>query len=585
MRQRSKGGRQWQSARHDRVTIPALATASSAASVLNGTGSSDGRTDYPPRNIVFRVAVLAAVLGSEAILASLFLDGATLAHKDGVLTGFLRDHGAWVVRGLIGFATLFATSVLLVSKAPLAALSDQFALTRIRPALFALHFAVFAMFAALSRFLYANPGPAFPSDVTAVAWIAAAVLAVFFLTIAVAPWYAWAVFARETRHLIVLSTAASAIACYAGALSYQLWQPATKLTFFLVQSILHSFVGDLVVRPARMQIGTYRFSTIIAPQCSGLEGAALMLVFSLLWLVLCRRQIRFPHALALLPAGIVALFLLNAVRIAALIMIGHAGAREVAIRGFHSQAGWIAFNSVAFGFAVIATRVSWFAKTPVAFAHVDESIDYPAAPYVLPLMAILAAGMISRAMSGVFEWPYSLRFLAALATLWVFRRRYSNVDWSFGWLGPLAGVVVFVLWIGLDRLSGAAQAGSEVPALLAGADPRIRVIWIVFRVLGAIVTVPVAEELALRGFLLRRFIAVDFESVSYRAFTLFSFVASSFIFGLLHGDKWIAGTAAGLLYALASLRKGRLGEAVSAHATTNSLLAIYVLTFHKWNLW
>jgi membrane protease YdiL (CAAX protease family) len=39
------------------------------------------------------------------------------------------------------------------------------------------------------------------------------------------------------------------------------------------------------------------------------------------------------------------------------------------------------------------------------------------------------------------------------------------------------------------------------------------------------------------------------------------------------------------LYGWALLRRGRIGEAVIAHATTNALLAAYVLTFHKWHLW
>ena len=200
-------------------------------------------------------------------------------------------------------------------------------------------------------------------------------------------------------------------------------------------------------------------------------------------------------------------------------------------------------------------------------------------------MSILAAGMLSRASSGAFEWPYSIRFLAASATLWILRRKYLKMDWRFSWLGPAAGLTVFVLWVGLDGLSGAARHGSEVPPALAQAAPQIRTLWIIFRVLGAVATVPLAEELALRGFLLRRLINADFEAVSYRTLTVFSLAASSFLFGFLHGDRWLAGTAAGLLYGLVTFQKGRLGEAVAAHATTNMLLAGYILTYQKWNLW
>jgi exosortase E/protease (VPEID-CTERM system) len=340
----------------------------------------------------------------------------------------------------------------------------------------------------------------------------------------------------------------------------------------------------MVVEPGRMLIGTHRFTAIVSPQCSGLEGAALMLIFGAIWLFLFRHEIRLPQALALVPAGVLVLFLLNAVRIAVLIAIGNAGAREIAVRGFHSQAGWIAFNSVALGFSVVARRAPWISTRGSAPVATEEE-DYPAAPYLFPFLAILAAAMISQAASGGFEWLYSLRFIAALGCLWAFRRKYAGLDWKFGWLGPAIGVLVFVLWIALDRFSGASHGDSRMPAALADASRGVRTLWIALRALAAVVTVPLAEELAFRGFLLRRLVSADFEAVSFRTFTWVALFASSFVFGLLHGDRWLAGTIAGLLYALASLRRGRLGEAVAAHATTNALLAVWVLTLQNWNLW
>ncbi len=38
---------------------------------------------------------------------------------------------------------------------------------------------------------------------------------------------------------------------------------------------------------------------------------------------------------------------------------------------------------------------------------------------------------------------------------------------------------------------------------------------------------------------------------------------------------------AGVAYAWAMLRRGKIGDAVIAHATTNALLAAYVLLFQK----
>jgi len=77
----------------------------------------------------------------------------------------------------------------------------------------------------------------------------------------------------------------------------------------------------------------------------------------------------------------------------------------------------------------------------------------------------------------------------------------------------------------------------------------------------------------------------EFESISARSFTWFALLASSAAFGLLHGDRWFAATVAGVLYGLALVRRGRIGDAVAAHALTNALLAVYVLAFHQWHLW
>jgi membrane protease YdiL (CAAX protease family) len=47
----------------------------------------------------------------------------------------------------------------------------------------------------------------------------------------------------------------------------------------------------------------------------------------------------------------------------------------------------------------------------------------------------------------------------------------------------------------------------------------------------------------------------------------------------------MAGTLAGMLYALALYRRGSLADAVLAHATTSALIVVYVLTTGSWSLW
>jgi CAAX prenyl protease-like protein len=130
-----------------------------------------------------------------------------------------------------------------------------------------------------------------------------------------------------------------------------------------------------------------------------------------------------------------------------------------------------------------------------------------------------------------------------------------------------------------------ASQASALQEGLASLTTPARLAWLVFRTVAAVVTVPIAEELAFRGFLIRRFSSADFDSLSPRHYTYLAVLVSSLAFGLLHGDRWLAGTLAGIIYAVAFLRRGRIGDAVVAHATTNALLAVWVLAGSKWYLW
>jgi exosortase E/protease (VPEID-CTERM system) len=277
-------------------------------------------------------------------------------------------------------------------------------------------------------------------------------------------------------------------------------------------------------------------------------------------------------------------FLLNSVRIASLILIGNAGAPGIAVGGFHSQAGWIAFNAVALGLVIGSQHVPWIAIRPAQPAVAAARGDNPSALYLAPLLAILAVGMLSRAFTDGFEWLYPLRLCAVAPVLWYYRHEYAKRDWTFSWLGPAAGAVVFALWITLDHLATSGASSATVPGLAPGRGAAW-LAWLALRTLGAVAAVPIAEELAFRGFLLRRLTAADFDRVDLRNVSLIALLGSSLAFGLMHGSRWFAGSLAGLAYALVARRRGRIGEAIAAHAVTNALLAAWVMARGDWRLW
>ncbi len=562
------------------------------------------------RSLVQRMTAVVFLFTAELIVVSVWLESASLSTAG--LSGVMRNWGSWTLRGIVGFAAIFVTFAYLKNKAELAEISARFAETPIRWRLLAAHGCAMALFAGLSSLLYsgipysgsAGRGYNVWTNPLAVSWFAAGISAIAFAGMAFLPWAGWVQLVRSTGHLWAYAGMAILAACVIGKMCQWLWEPATLLTFKLTRFFLSPFVADIIAKPERRVIGTPIFKVRIAPECSGLEGVGLILSFGIVWLLAFRRECRFPQSLLLLPLGVVVLFLLNAVRIAALILIGNAGATQIAVGGFHSQAGWIAFSAVSVGFCFVSQQVPWFTTRPPqeTKAAVAASAENPTAAYLLPFAAILAAGMIATAAAGTggFQWLYPLRFFAAVIALWIYRRSYADLDWKCDWMAPAIGVAVFVIWIALDRYafsftsfsftslgataSHAAADDQIAPALMA-APMLAKAAWIAIRVLAAVVTVPIAEELAFRGFLMRRLGSADFEAVSLRRFSWLALLVSSIVFGFLHGGYWIAGSIAGILFGLAAIRRGRIGDAVVAHGTANALLAVYVLTYHSWHLW
>jgi exosortase E/protease (VPEID-CTERM system) len=538
-----------------------------------------------------RLFALALLFSIELVVLSIWLDGSALAGRAG-LAGFASLWGAWILRAIIAFAALFATFTWLGNREALTRLSAALASAPIDWKLLAAHAAAMTLFVSLSSRIYST---GLPSDGIVATWFLAGVSAIALAGLSALPAFAWRRLFGGDPYLWAYAVAAVILACVAGNQFRALWLPASRLTFDLTKAILQLFVSRVVADPAGMNLGTQRFSVTIAPECSGFEGVGLIAAFGIVWLVVFRKQCRWPHALLLIPAGVALIFLLNAVRLAALILIGNSGAERIALGGFHSQAGWIAFSAVALGFSVAAREFSWFNRetfnretfnrqTPQSRSiEVTPTTRNATTEWVLPFVAIVAAGMLSTALSGGFEWLYPLRFLTGAAALWFFRRRYQALDWRFGWQAPAAGALVFVLWIARELFTGVANTG--MPAPLAASSFEVRNAWLAARILGAVITVPVAEELAFRGFLMRRLISADFEAVSFQRFSWFALLISSCLFGMLHGARWIEGAAAGVVYGLILLRRGHIGEAVVAHATTNALVAIFVLGFHQWQLW
>jgi CAAX prenyl protease-like protein len=199
--------------------------------------------------------------------------------------------------------------------------------------------------------------------------------------------------------------------------------------------------------------------------------------------------------------------------------------------------------------------------------------------------------MVAGAFSSSPEGWYPVRLVPVLLLLFYQRREHAQLAPTWSWSAAGLGVAAFVVWVALLKLFPVAGAppGSAEAADAIGARSRElgavgAALWWTIRIAGTCVVTPIVEELAFRGYLARRLVSADFERVQASALSWPPCLLSSFAFGLLH-KSWPAGVAAGLIYALAYRRRGRLIDAVLAHAVTNASMVLVVLATGDASLW
>jgi exosortase E/protease (VPEID-CTERM system) len=534
-------------------------------------------------SLAVRTGVLVLALFAEKFLLNGFVSFRAAQAATGLGTA-LRVIQHFGFRFAVSFAIALALFIYVRGDAALAAVNEEARGAPIRLRWLALHAALLAPIAAALYNLYGTHGVHLPFALLAASAVLLTMLAVAALLCGLAPWSVWLRSATAIGGRWLYAGGAALAATLAIVFSQDLWAPTAQITFDLVRLALIPLVPALHVDPAARVLDAPHFAVQVSQICSGLEGMGLILAFSVAWLIFFRAEYRFPRALILIPVGVALVFVLNVVRIAALVLIGNAGHPAVAIFGFHSQAGWISFNAVACGLVFVSRRSRWLnvaaaERTDSAAATAARN---PTATYLVPLLAVLAAGIISRAASGRFETWYALRLLAGGAALAMCWPRLQGLDWRFSWRAALAALAVVALWLGAGHLLLPAHA---MPAALAAMSPSGRALWIAGRIATAVLVLPLAEELAYRGYFLRRLVATDFESVSFAAVGLIPALVSAVAYGVLDGPLWPAGMAAGFVFAMLLIRTRRMGEAVAAHVIANVLLCAAVLLWHQWQLW
>jgi hypothetical protein len=218
--------------------------------------------------------------------------------------------------------------------------------------------------------------------------------------------------------------------------------------------------------------------------------------------------------------------------------------------------------------------------------------------HIAPFVLFIGLTMVeSRGWLGVrYEAVYTTKIAIVAAALWAFRRHYPPFSTAGFPLAVVAGGAGFVVWIALDWLQSVIPGfqpliDSIMTGGRAGFDPysgdrsaAARASFVMIRLFGLVLIVPVLEEVFWRGFLARYLIADDFWNVAQGKFTRMSFLIVTVAFASVHPEV-LAALAWGALINWLYRKTANLWACVMMHAVTNGLLGAYILATGNWRLW
>ena len=349
----------------------------------------------------------------------------------------------------------------------------------------------------------------------------------------------------------------------------------TEITLIASANLMYGLGFDVYTIPATRELGMEDFYVYVWGPCSGIEGFVLISAFLSIYIWMFRKTLDFPRVFILFPIGIALSWCLNVVRISTLLYIGARISPDLAVDSFHSHAGWLMFTLLAVTLTAATSAFGWFhlkadsVKAPQTAGHRQGPATLPFLrdpniAQILPFIVFMASAFLIETFTQSSTPYYPLRAAAMLAVLVLIGAYLRDLDWSLSLPPIAAGGAIGVIWL---LTTPAVEAGSDpVAVMFASMSGAAIVFWIAARTIGTVLLVPIIEELFFRGYLLRK---LDTGSVFMR---ILAILVSTAAFALLH-QRWLAAFLAGLVFAMITLWRGRVSDAIICHAVANGIIA------------
>jgi uncharacterized protein len=183
---------------------------------------------------------------------------------------------------------------------------------------------------------------------------------------------------------------------------------------------------------------------------------------------------------------------------------------------------------------------------------------------------------------------YPLRILITVAVLiWMWKvstqllPSWRGMTMPSVLLAAAVGLAIIVFWIVIGPMFriGTPSQTNPIPQ-----DAILGPLWLGMRFLGAVLVVPIIEELFWRSYLARRVDAFEVDKLSPSKLSSRAILVSSLAFGLAHAEV-LAGVVSGIAFCWLYKRRGDLRDAILAHAVANALLFAYVVKFSAFEFW
>lgn len=207
-------------------------------------------------------------------------------------------------------------------------------------------------------------------------------------------------------------------------------------------------------------------------------------------------------------------------------------------------------------------------------------------PYIIPYAIFIGFSLIGSQIENGVYFIYPIKTAAVAIVLFIYRKDYIELYQGIAiksiFIALVVGAVVFITWILPEGLYPTLGESQFDPFIFSNKSWIIFLIF--FRLIGAVLVVPIFEELFWRSFLIRWIIDQDFKKIPIGRFAWLSFILVTVFFGLEH-HRWLVGLAAGAIYNGLLYKQKNLWACIIAHAVTNLALGIYVITTQQWGYW